>query len=69
MSYLTSVGDQVLLQLVLLVFEHFSEIVGKFAGDILGETVQLAQVIGQTNQLVKCSDLENEKRGSLDDSF
>merc|ERR1719470_71700 len=39
------VGQQVLPQFVPLVFQHISQIIGNFSGNLLHEVVQLAQVV------------------------
>lgn len=50
---LTVVGHQVLVQLVPLILEHFAQIVGHLAGDLLHIGVQFAQIVGEAHQLVE----------------
>lgn len=45
------------MQLVALVLEHLAQIAGHLACDVLHVRVQLAQIVGQTDQLVQRADL------------
>lgn len=57
-SLLTVVGLQVLVQLVALVLQHVAQIGGDLARRLLDVPVQLAQIIGQSDQLIERTDLK-----------
>lgn len=55
---LTVVGLQVLVQLVALVLQHVAQVGGDLARRLLDVSVQLAQIIGQSDQLIERTDLK-----------
>ena len=50
---INSIRQQIFSELVSLVLQDLSQVVGNLPGDLLHEHVQLSEVIGQTNQLVE----------------
>lgn len=58
---LTVVGLQVLVQLVPLILQHIAEVGRDFARRLLDVRVQLAKIVGQTDQLIERTDLKSSQ--------
>lgn len=58
---LTVVGQQIFVQLITLILQHFAKIHGNLASDLLDIRVQFAKIIGQTDQLIQGANLAGEK--------
>lgn len=61
---LTVVGQQILVQLVTLILQHFAKIHGNLASDLLDIRVQFAKIVGQTDQLIQGANLAGGERGN-----
>lgn len=61
MSILTVVCLQIFVQLIPLILENVPQVCGNLACRLLNIGIQLAQVIGQTDELIQCTDLKERE--------